>query len=356
MTERRSERTATDKSAPDPVWRAALLVDGGDAFSDMPKMDPERQKNAIATAGLIVKRFSADGMAAQNIGERDLALGRPALEALQKQATYPFVTTNIVDVASGKPLFSRFVLVDAPSGAGPKVKLALFGLISARPESNREAEGLRVEPPVDALRQAIALAKAEGAQMFIVLSQLLARDEAAVAEALPEVQLFLGGEGMSSEPESVGKALSLSGGQKGKQLGFVKIVLDDPAGPGAAFFDPQRRSTLERKRDEAKRRVEMYQRMMDTAGQAPVMGKDGKPAPRTPPEVYARQLAAAKADLQLAEDGLGEIGQVPNGERGANAVTVEMRPLSKEIPDEPTVKSLVEEHRKTWPDPTPGGH
>lgn len=361
LAERRSGRSATGKSAADPIWREALLVDGGDAFSDMPKMDAERQKNAIATAGFIVKRFAADGMSAQNIGERDLALGRPALEELQRQAPYPFVTTNIVDATTGKPLFSRYVIVEVPRDGATKVKLALFGLVSFRAESNREAEGIRIDPPVDALRAAIAQAKAEGAQMFVVLSQLLARDEAAVAEALPEVQLFLGGEGMTTDAESVGRALSLSGGQKGKQLGFVKITLDDPAGAGAPFFDPHRKSALERKRDEAKRRVEMYQRMVDQANQPPTLGKDGKPTPRAPAEVYQRQLAAARADLQLAEDGLNELGAGPNGQpsggdRGTNAVTVEMQPLSKEIVDDPAVKALVEEHRKSWPDPTPGGH
>lgn len=73
----------------------------------------------------------------------------------------------------------------------------------------------------------------------------------------------------------------------------------------------------------------MYQRMTEQANQPPQMGKDGKLMPRTPPEVYQRQLTAAKADLQLAEASLGELANDKTAAGAANTIAFELRPLAK---------------------------
>lgn len=339
------------------LWRDALILDAGDAFSDVPQLQGDRVANAMATAELLVDRYNAEGVRAQNIGERDLALGRAALESLKARAKYPFVTTNLVDAESGKPLFSRFELV-AVTRAGKRVKLAIFGLMSARPQPSLETDKLKILPPVEALKPALAEAKAQGADAIIVLSQLLQREEAAIGEAFPEVQLFLGGDfmGMGADAEIAGKALSFAGSQKGKHLAFMKLTFG-AVGPGTPFTDPKARPALERKRGEAQRRVDTYQRMIAEA--AKPVPEDPK-RPKVPTEVYERQLASAKAELQLANDALASLATNAPGPGGApapggpNLVSLELIPLSRDVVDDPDVKMVVDEFRKKWPDLTPG--
>ncbi len=322
----------------------------------MPALTGDRIANTNATAELIVDYFNAEGLRAQNIGDRDLALGRAALGALAKRAKYPFITTNIVDAESGQPLFSKFATFDVGDGT-KRTKVAVFGLVTAR-TSPAPSEKLKVVPPIDALRPAIAEAKAQGATVFIVLSQLAARDEASISEALPEVQLFLGGDftSMSSDPETAGKALSFAGGQKGKHLGFLKLTFTDPQGFGAYFADPRRRANLERRRDEAQRRVDNYQKLLaDRAAAPPPPAPDGtaKPRANVPTDVYERQLASARAELQLATNELATMGaDTPDTPR--NGATLELLPLGRDIVDDPKLKAQIETFRKTWPDPTPG--
>ena len=357
------------------VWRDAILLDTGDCFSDVGQLQGERgaavsplaalaKANTMATAELLVDHYNAEGVRAQNIGERDLALGRAALESLKARAKYPFVTTNLVDAGSGKPLFSRFVLVDVVR-ADKHVKLAIFGLMSNRPAPSLEVDKLKILPPIEALKGALADAKAQGAEVIIVLSQLLARDEAAVGEAYPEVQLFLGGDfmGMSPDAELAGRALSFAGSQKGKHLGFMTLKFGAPAGASAPFIDPKHKASIERKRADAQRRVDTYQKLITEAGKPPGSpsaavappGTQGSgERPKVPLEVYERQLASAKAELQLALDAVAAMGPSDADADGINKVSLELLPLSRDVVDDPTVKALIEAFRKKWPDLTPG--
>lgn len=339
------------------MWAQALIFDAGDALSDMPALTGDRIANTNATAELIVDYFNAEGLRAQNIGDRDLGLGRAALGALAKRAKYPFITTNIVDAQSGQPLFAKFALFDVGEGI-QRTKVAVFGLVTDRTRP-AEAEKLKIVPPIDALRPAIAEAKTQGATVFIVLSQLMARDEAAISEALPEIQLFLGGDftSMSSDPETAGKSLSFAGSQKGKHLGFLKLTFADPNGFGAYFADPRRRDTLERRRDDAQRRVDNYQKLLAERATAPPPSPPGGPETKqranVPTDVYERQLASARAELQLVTDELTTLGAATPGSP-RNGASLELIPLGRDIVDEPALKAQIETFRKTWPDPTPG--
>jgi len=329
---------------------------------DMPSLPADRVANTIATAELLVDHWSAEGMDAQAIGDRDLALGRAALEALQARAKYPFITTNLVDAGSGKPLFKRFHVIEVGQGA-QALQLGIFGLMSARGGGPDAASGLRIEPPIEALKAALGEARTAGVDVVIVLSQMSARDETAVAEAVPEVQLFLGGDGVGTSPdaENRGKALAFQGGQKGKHLGLLTLGFDDPAGAGAPLSDPTRRSGLERKRAEAQRRIEMYERLLAEAAAAPptAPSPDAGQIPqvpnrrRVPTEMYERQLAAARAELQLAEQDLASIA-TETGEVRRNTVSAELVPLGRDVADDPAIKTRIEAFRKQWPDPTPG--
>ena len=60
----------------------ALVVDGGDHFFRTEELDPRDEPQARATAELLADALAEMKAQALVVGERDLALGRPALAAL----------------------------------------------------------------------------------------------------------------------------------------------------------------------------------------------------------------------------------------------------------------------------------
>jgi hypothetical protein len=115
----------------------------------------------------------------------------------------------------------------------------------------------------------------------------------------------------------------------------------------------------------AKRRIETYERLIAEAETRespeaavkqvdPTADDEVRKRPKVPMEVYRRQLAAARAEVQLAEGELEELGGQAEASGKRNTVHFELVPLSKDVADDPTVKTEVSEHRKQWPDLTPG--
>ncbi|MFO0749922.1 MAG: hypothetical protein U1F43_30270 [Myxococcota bacterium] len=301
-------------------------------------------------------QYGVEGVDALAVSDRDLALGLDELKKLAANGKVPFVATNLVQ-SDGKPVFTPWLAVDR---AGLRVLvLALVGESAARmAKVSLEKEGLQFAPMVDAAKQAIA-AQDKKPDLVVILSQLTPPEEMALNQAVPEARLFLGGDsmGMASETGAAGDGLSANGGQKGKYVGFVTVTFDDPGGAGAPLFDPNRRAGLQAKRDAADRRVQNYERLIASAKATTVAPPVPAPnAPNTPLvrqapiEAYERQLAASRAELQLAES---ELASLPaEGAKTGNRVDLDLVPMDPKIEDEPVTKAAVDEFRKVWPDPT----
>lgn len=330
------------------------MLDAGDALSPSHVLDDGSRARWVATAELIVAQYGVEGVDALAVSDRDLALGRETLARLATNSKVPFVATNLRD-AAGKPVFTPWLALER---AGAKILvLALVGENGARmAKVSLERDQLAFAPAIEAAKAAIA-AQATKPDLVVVLSQLSGNEEEALSQAVPEVRLFVGGDamGMSAETTSAGAALSANGGQKGKYVGFLTVSFDDPVGPSAPLVDPNRRQGLVARRDAADRRIQNYERLIAQAKNPvapPVPPAGAPPAPVRPPplEAYERQLAAARAELQLATDELAALP--PEGAQAGNRVTFELAAMDPKVVDEPVTKAAVDEFRKTWPDPT----
>ncbi len=340
-----------------------LIVDAGDAFSDSPMLDGERLERAKHTAALIVQRFSEEGLSAQLIGDKDLGLGLEALKNLEKSAKYPFIATNIVDAKTQAPAFAKHTSVEV---AG--VRFGIIGLVSMNASRGPALtnQGLALLPPVDAAKAAIAeLRKDHKDIVILALSQLSPAEEELVAKALPDIQLFLGGDqlSMSQGPQPVGTSFSLSGGQKGRQVAIAALTFEDPRGPAAPFVDPQLKTSLEFKLREATNRVQTYERLLADAekqdaaqAQPPAPGAPPQPANslrrRSPLAAYQNQLAAARADLALTESQLADLAKLSGdgaAKPASNTVALQLFNLGREVPDNEVVKAKVDAFRKDHP-------
>lgn len=341
----------------DVAFDGFLVLDAGDTFADSPLLEGERLDRAKKTAALIVERFNAEGVKAQLVGDKDLALGRAMLAELAKNAKYPFITTNVVDGQTRAPLFASHAVVEV---AG--LKIGIIGLVTKAAASapTLASEGLTLIAPAEAAKSAVAELDKLGVDVVIALSQLAPAEQEEVAKAAPRIQLFLGGDqlGSSQGPEPVGVAMSLTGGHKGRSVSIAALSFDDPKGAAAPFFDPQQRRVLERKIADAKHRVMTYEKLLSEAEQkaadAAKAENAGDPPTeplrrRSPLEAYRTQLAAARADLALAEQQLAETPTEAGA--GRNTVALQLINLGREVADDQVVKARVDAFRKDVPAP-----
>jgi len=339
------------------------LLDAGDALSPSHVLTEEQRPRVVATAGFLVQQLAAQGLDALALGDRDLALGAETLKGLATSAPFPFVATNLVD-AKGEPVFRPWVLIER--GGLRVLVLGLVGQGAARmAERSLQQAGWRFDPTIDATKRALA-AVSPAPDLVIVLSQLNANEESELQAAVPQARVFLGGDSMamSTEVASVGQGISASGGQKGKQLSFLTLTFADPRGASAPLVDPGRTSAAEAKKASAERRIQTLERLIaDAKAQesgtptpsATPPGTDAGAPPVRPPrkkpiEAYERQLAGARAELQLAESDIA--ASRASGAETGTLVSLEVVQMEAAVPDDAATSSAVETFRKTWPDPT----
>jgi len=194
------------------------------------------------------------GTDAYTVGERDLALGLPVLRQLAKRASFPFLAANLHD-ADGRPVFAGSTVKTV---AGLKVGiLGLLGKETGAPTEILSAAKLTLVDPVATAKAEVARLRQDGAELIVLLSHLGRRETDAVARAVPEIGLVVGGHtgrtirapkrvGLASPAKGeAGKAapppaetagvLHVSAGSRGKFLGRLELTLGSP-GPGRLDF------------------------------------------------------------------------------------------------------------------------
>jgi len=138
-----------------------LLVDAGNAL-----VGPD----SIASGGrVIVAAYDTLGYDAVNLSYRDFRLGKAATLALVGAARFSVVSANLLDETSGRLVAAPFVVKRA--GA---VRVAFVGLtelpagVGNLEHLRTQLAGLRVRPPIDALREWLPRAEAESDRVVLL--------------------------------------------------------------------------------------------------------------------------------------------------------------------------------------------
>jgi len=173
-------------------------------------------------ARLLSAALGRMGLTAFAPGERDLAMGLPALRRVLAEAKIPAVSANLFD-AKGRRVFDADRLVEV---AG--LKVGLFGIIRALPEDadHWRSWGLEARDPAAAARQEVASLRARGAQIVIALLHVGPYPETKkLLEAVPGIDwAVMGHSGMNLEtPEAVGGARTLEAMTMGKHIGLLDL-------------------------------------------------------------------------------------------------------------------------------------
>ncbi|CAN0582071.1 unnamed protein product, partial [Laminaria digitata] len=170
-----------------------------------------------------------------NVGELDVVFGKERLLQLAKRATFPFISSNLLDAETKKPIFPGHVIAQRDGK-----KVAFIGLSKARPQITGyyEARGMEVAESLASYKA--ELAKLPGDVDLVVLlmndgvanAQTFARD---LKREGGRVDLILSSNSnrLTRDPEWIDGVPILEPMSRGKYFGRVDVWA---AGDGALNY------------------------------------------------------------------------------------------------------------------------
>jgi 2',3'-cyclic-nucleotide 2'-phosphodiesterase (5'-nucleotidase family) len=194
-----------------------LVVDGGGWF-------PEGDSTYHDVAAFIAREFVNSHSAAVGIGDRELHYGLGFLRALVRGNGVPATCTNLLERASGRPVFTPWRIV--PAGRAKVGILALMG--GAKADLGPSKDSLTVGEPVAAAHAALEAMHAKGATVIVLLSDLGKVETEDLVGALPGIDVAIVGHDPPMLPQGrrVQGTIAAYSGDQGHFLGVTRVTLD----------------------------------------------------------------------------------------------------------------------------------
>ncbi len=199
-----------------------LVLDGGDAlvisFFDRPS---EREK-AKKRAEVLLKVYEKMGYGALNIGDTDLALGVEYLKILGKKSKIPFISANLKDKKTQKPVFKPYLLKEIGG-----LKVGIIGLLtqSIHPNNQKEMKEYFVEDPVKVASEAIK-SPLSHCDHIIALAHLTPPEIESLAKEVPHISIIIGGNDRSFIfPQQIYRSIYVQTDAFGAHIGRMNLKL-----------------------------------------------------------------------------------------------------------------------------------
>jgi len=293
------------------------MLDAGDLFFKkyVSSTQENNSKNSAPKANLILESLNLMGYDAMAIGDDDLTLGKDFLSDLSKKAKFPFLSSNVIDEASGKPLFHS-TLVKEVNG----FRIGMFSLLAPEafigPEDTRK-RGLNIRPPTE-VAQAMVKELQPKTDFIFLLSHLGYPKDLELAQAVSGIHLIIGAHtGMNLVyPPVVKNTVVLQTASKGMYVGKLDLtILNDDL---SFFFNVSTKRTLE-----------------NTLRNVTAQLGNAKLA-----EAEKKQLQKSKEDIQK------RLSQL----QGKNEFTNRVLPITENMKDHPEISKMIEEYRSKYPE------
>lgn len=211
-----ARRATKIKAIRSEAQHPVLVLDAGDTlFGQMLALQSEGR--------VIVEAMNAMGYDAMAVGQMDLAKGVDTLQARAKEARFAILSCNLVDAQSQQPIFQPYTILERGG--------VRFGVIGVTEPEALQAPGVReaaqVLDPVGAVKKYLAEIKGQS-DVLIVLSHLGVERDRALAQAIPEIALIIGGRSrkLMPAPDIVGNTVITQMGYDGEWLGRLDVTLD----------------------------------------------------------------------------------------------------------------------------------
>ncbi len=302
------------------------------------------------------------GYTAIGVGDDDLTLGKEFLLNLSKKVNFPFLSSNLLDEATGKPLFQTSLVLDHKG-----LRIGIFSLLSPdtfQNQSDLRKKGILFQPPLQ-VAQAMVKELQPKTDLIVLLSHLGYPKDVQLAQTLPGIHLMIGSHtGVNlANPPIINKSLLLQMGSKGLYGGRLHLVFHKN---DFLFFNSHEKSALETGLNQLKARISFsnvtemeswlrinqssYFRILNLARLYQI------PFPEELIQNIRNLITSLKAKDSEKERALRikikeEAEEILKQLRGRNEFTHHLVALGDQIKDHPEIQKRIEAFRAKYPEP-----
>jgi 2',3'-cyclic-nucleotide 2'-phosphodiesterase (5'-nucleotidase family) len=140
-------------------------------------------------AHLVIESFNITGYDAIGVGDDDLILGKEFLSEISKKANFPFLSSNLLDEASGKILFQSSLIKEING-----LRIGIFSLLSPdffTGPSDPRRKGLNFRSPIETAQAMVKELKPK-TDLIILLSHLGYAKDIELAQTVQGIHLIVG--------------------------------------------------------------------------------------------------------------------------------------------------------------------
>jgi len=172
--------------------KGILVLDSGDLLFKkyMNPIQENELKGMTEKAQLIVESFNLTGYDAIGIGDDDLTLGKEFLLEISKKTNFPFLSSNLLNEASGKVLFQSSLIKEING-----LRIGIFSLLSPdlfTGPSDPRKKGLTIRQPIE-VAQAMVKELKPKTDLIILLSHLGYVKDIELAQTIQGINIIVGG-------------------------------------------------------------------------------------------------------------------------------------------------------------------
>jgi 2',3'-cyclic-nucleotide 2'-phosphodiesterase (5'-nucleotidase family) len=220
-----------------------LVLDAGDLlFKKYSAPIPIKElKAATEKAYLIIEAFNLMGYDAMGIGDDDLSLGKDVLLKVSKRAKFPILSSNVLNEASGRPLFQSSVIKEMNG-----LKIGIFSLLSQEvflDSSDPRRKGLIIQSPVETAQNMV---KELGSKvdLIVLLSHLGYSKDVELVKTVMGIHIVVGGHtGVHlTNPPVINNTLIVQNASKGMYATQLSMTLLDR---GNTFYNVTTKRSVE---------------------------------------------------------------------------------------------------------------
>ncbi len=238
---KRSAKVATAR-AEDPT---VVYCDAGNFFSGSAETDSTKGK-------LSIEVYNHMQTNVVNVSERELKFGVDAFRDARRDSKFKYVSANLRDGSSA--ITDAYVVLPVK-----EARVAFIGLCGTRQtmryDSSHLPSSIVIENPIVAARTAVTALEGK-ADLIVILSTCGDETDSALAQALPQVNLIIGGRSFRPNAEApwvIGETRVVRANRDGRTMGRMdmvfgpdrKIKMYNPTSVTMETQDPSDQSMLE---------------------------------------------------------------------------------------------------------------
>lgn len=179
--------------------------------------------SSMFQGGQMIAGLNAVGLDLATFGNHEFDFGEAVTAQRMQESRFAWVSSNVLDPKTGQPFGSavRFALRELGG-----IRVAFIGLTTPETQTlSKGGKSLKILPPIPAAKEAVAAARRAKADVIVALTHQFMADDKALARAVPEIDLILGGHEHDPLNATVGKTLILKTGSEAVALGRIDLAV-----------------------------------------------------------------------------------------------------------------------------------